>query len=114
MARVLSPEALYSALREAHEGRQLSELAQRGFRTIQGVVARSAALSEQISHASREQAAAKQHVSGTMQTIASVTDQSATGANESTRAVKDLVDLAEQLTHAISRLRVESGTATRN
>jgi len=101
--------AMERGLHEVHEGRQLSERAQKSLRTIQALVERSAALSEQISQASREQAKATQTVSGTMQTIANVTHESAAGANEATKAVKDLVDLAEQLTQAIARFRLDSG-----
>ena len=39
--------------------------------------------------------------------------QSAAGASETTRAVRDLVDLAEQLTSAIARFRLERDSPRR-
>jgi len=61
---------------------------------------------EQIFQASREQTRATQTVSEAMQAIANVTQQSSAGSAETSKAVKDLVDLSEQLTQAISRFKI--------
>jgi twitching motility protein PilJ len=99
--------AMETGIREVHGGRELSERAQQSLQTIQSLVERSAAFSEQISSASREQAQATQTVSQAMQTIANVAQESSAGANETSRAVRDLVQLSEQLTRAIVRFKIE-------
>jgi methyl-accepting chemotaxis protein len=55
--------------------------------------------------ASREQAQSTQLVSQAMQTIANITQESSTGAEETSKTVRDLVDLSEQLTKSISRFK---------
>jgi PAS domain S-box-containing protein len=103
--------AMENGLREVHQGRELAEHAQRSLERIQSLVERSAAFAEQISHASREQVQATHTVSKAMQTIANVTEESSAGASETSRAVKDLVDLSEQLIKGVSRFRMEQGDA---
>ncbi len=99
--------AMENGLREVRAGLELSERAQRSLHEIQTLVERSATLTDQIFAASREQALATQTVSQAMQTIANVTQQSSAGANETTKAVKDLVAMAEQVNHAISLFKVD-------
>ena len=69
-------------------------------------MAKSVQLASQISLASREQAQATLTVSGSMQSIASVTTESAAGARETSRAVEHLVRLSDELTEAIARFRI--------
>ncbi len=76
---------------------------------IEALVAKSAPHASQISLASREQAEATHTVSQSMQSIASVTTQSAAGARETSRAVEHLVTLSDELTRAIARFRVVAG-----
>ena len=69
-------------------------------------MARSVQLASQISLASREQAEVTHTVSESMQSIASITTESAAGARETSRAVEHLVTLSDDLTHAIARFRI--------
>jgi len=46
-----------------------------------------------------------------MQVISNITEQSSVAANETTRAVRDLVALSENLTQAISRFTIEQVSA---
>jgi PAS domain S-box-containing protein len=100
-------EAMAHGVREVHSGRDLSERAQTSLARIQELVERSAALAGHISTASREQAKATQMVSTALQGIANVTEQSRMGAIETSQAVSALVQLADQLTRAISQFKVE-------
>jgi twitching motility protein PilJ len=100
--------AMENGTHEVHGGRELSEQAQKSLEKIQSLAGNSVALSEQISHASREQAQATQKVSQAMQTIANITHESSAGAGETSKAVKDLVALSEQLTRAIERFKISA------
>jgi methyl-accepting chemotaxis protein len=100
--------AMENAIREVRSGRDLSERAQRSLQEIQTLVQESSQLSAQISAASREQAQATQTVAAAMQTIANTTHQSSAGANETSKAVRDLVALSEHLTEAIARFKIDA------
>ena len=101
-------QAMENALREVREGRTLSEQARQSLLQVSRLVEGSVNVALQISGASREQAQVTQTVSDSMQTIANVTTESAAGARETSKAVKDLVDLSERLISAISRFTVDS------
>ncbi len=99
--------AMENAMREVKAGWGLSEQAQSSLQEIQTLVQRSSSFSEQISQASREQVKATQTVAQTMQTISNVTLESSAGATQTSRAVKDLVELSNQLNRAISRFKID-------
>ena len=98
--------AMENGIREVQAGRELSERAQQNLMAIQALVERSSAFSEQISNASIEQAQATQTVSQAMRTIATVTHESSAAASEAAKAVRDLVNLTDQVTQAVARFRV--------
>ncbi len=102
-------QAMRLATDEVKTERGLSEQARSSLQEIEALVAKSAQHASQISLASREQAQATDTVSQSMQSIASITTQSAAGARETSRAVEHLVLLSDQLTRAIARFRVISG-----
>ena len=99
-------EAMRLAMAEVKTERGLSEKARSSLQEIEALVAKSVQLASQISLASREQAQATLTVSGSMQSIASVTTESAAGARETSRAVEHLVRLSDELTEAIARFRI--------
>ncbi len=99
--------AMENGLAEVATGHGLSQRAQRSLDEIQALMRASAALIDQISHAAHEQVVATQTVSRAMQTIANVTHESSAGANETTKAVKDLVQMSEQLNRAIGRFKID-------
>jgi PAS domain S-box-containing protein len=98
--------AMENGVREVQAGRDLSERAQRSLRAIQDLVESSASLAGQISNATHEQVQVTQTVSQAMQAIANIAHESSAGAHETSKAVRDLVDLSEQLTRAISRFQI--------
>jgi PAS domain S-box-containing protein len=97
--------AMRLAMDEVQTERGLSEQARSSLQEIEALVAKSVQLASQISLASREQAHATHTVSESMQSIASITTQSAAGARETSRAVEHLVTLSDELTQAIARFR---------
>ena len=98
--------AMRRAMDEVKTERGLSEQARNSLREIEALVASSVQLASQISLASREQAQVTHTVSESMQSIASITTESAAGARETSRAVEHLVKLSHELTEAIARFRV--------
>jgi methyl-accepting chemotaxis protein len=100
-------QAMENAMREVRDGRALSEQARKSLQEISTLVQDSVSLALQISGASGEQAQVTKTVAEAMQTIANVTVESAASARETTRAVQDLVNLAERLTRAISRFKID-------
>jgi PAS domain S-box-containing protein len=102
--------AMENAMHEVKEGTSLSERAGRSLSEISTLMKDSTDLAQQISGASQEQAQATKTVSEAMQTIANVTSESAAGASETSRAVRDLVSLSDQLNRIMSRFKIdESG-----
>ena len=97
--------AMRLAMDEVKAERGLSEQARNSLQEIEALVAKSVQLASQISLASREQAQATHTVSESMQSIASITTESAAGAGETSRAVEHLVTLSDELTEAIARFR---------
>jgi hypothetical protein len=67
-------------------------------------------LADGISTSSGEQTHAAKTVSEAMQAIASIVEESAIGAGETTRAVQDLVDMSERLNRAISLFKIDVDT----
>jgi twitching motility protein PilJ len=98
-------DAMQAAMREVKQGRALSEQARGSLREVSTLVQDSVALASQISGASREQVQATTTVAEAMQTISNVSLESTAGADETTKAVGDLVRLSEQLNQAISRFK---------
>jgi PAS domain S-box-containing protein len=98
--------AMRLAMDEVKTERGLSEQARSSLQEIEDLVAKSVQLASQISLASREQARTTHTVSESMQSIASITTQSAAGARETSRAVEHLVTLSDALTAAIAKFRV--------
>jgi PAS domain S-box-containing protein len=99
--------AMENGLTEVATGHDLSQRAQKSLDEIQALMQESAALIDQISHAAHEQVVATQTVSRAMQTIANVTHESSAGANETSKAVKDLVLMSEQLNRALARFKID-------
>jgi PAS domain S-box-containing protein len=97
--------AMRLAMDEVKTERGLSEKARSSLQEIEALVAKSVQLASQISLASREQAQATGTVSESMQSIASITTESAAGARETSRAVEHLVKLSDELTGAIAKFR---------
>jgi methyl-accepting chemotaxis protein len=100
-------EAMQKAMREVKDGWALSEQARKSLGEISTLVQDSADVSLEIATASREQTRATHHVAKAMEVIANFTAESATGATETSRAVKDLVDLSAQLNEAMTRFRID-------
>ncbi len=98
--------AMRLAMDEVKTERGLSEQPRSSLQEIEELVAKSVQLASQISLASREQAQATRTVSDSMQSIASVTTESAAGARETSRAVERLVRLSDELTKAVAKLRI--------
>jgi PAS domain S-box-containing protein len=98
-------EAMGAGQREIAEGQELSKRARGSLGEIQALVERSADLSGQISGASTEQTKATHTVAEAMQEIAEVAERSASGSRETSKAVRHLVALSEQLAEAIGRFR---------
>ena len=98
--------AMRLAMDEVKTERGLSEQARNSLQEIEALVAKSVQLASQISLASREQAQATHTVSESMQSIASITTESAAGARETSRAVEHLVKLSDELTEAIAKFRI--------
>jgi methyl-accepting chemotaxis protein len=99
-------EAMQKAMREVKEGWALSEQARRSLGEISSLVQDSADVSVEIANASREQTRATHHVAKAMEAIANFTTESASGATETSRAVRDLVDLSAQLNEAMTRFKI--------
>jgi methyl-accepting chemotaxis protein len=103
--------AMENSTAEVKHGIELSARARHASGEISALMQQATHLSEQISAAAREQSLATRTVADAMQAISNITEQSAAGVNESSRAVQDLVRLSEQLTQAISRFRIEDPKA---
>jgi len=100
-------DAMQAAMREVKQGRTLSEQARGSLREVSPLVQDSVNLATQISTASREQAQATTTVADAMQTISNISLESSAGANETSKAVRDLVRLSERLNEAISRFKID-------
>ena len=100
-------DAMQAAMREVKQGRTLSEQARGSLREVSPLVQDSVNLAAQISTASREQAQATTTVADAMQTISNISLESSAGANETSKAVHDLVRLSERLNEAISRFKID-------
>jgi methyl-accepting chemotaxis protein len=98
--------AMENSMTVVKDGLGVSETAQKGLREIDTLVKGSAELSGQISAASHEQVQATATVATAMRTIAATTQQSAMGAAETTKAVQDLVSLAERLNEGLRRFKI--------
>ncbi len=99
-------QAMRLAMNEVKTERGLSEQARSSLQEIEALVAKSVQLASQISLASREQAQTTHTVAASMQSIASVTTESAAGARETSRAVEHLVKLSDELIAAVAKFRV--------
>jgi twitching motility protein PilJ len=102
--------AMQNATREISAGWTLSEQARNSLAKISALVRGSVDASLQIASASEEQVEATRRVSASMETISDITSASARGAAETSRAVRDLVDLATQLNEAMRRFRIDAST----
>jgi methyl-accepting chemotaxis protein len=94
-------DAMRLAIGQVKEGRALSEQARGSLRQVSTLVQNSADLAAQISSASREQVRATATVAQAMQAISNISTQSTAAAEETSRAVRDLVRLADELNQAI-------------
>jgi methyl-accepting chemotaxis protein len=97
--------AMEHGMREVKQGVGLSGQARERLGDITTLVEHAARLASQILGAAREQTEVTQRVSQSMQTIAGVTQESAAAATETTKAVSDLVAMAEQLSRSIARFK---------
>lgn len=97
--------AMRLAMNEVRTERGLSEKARGSLQEIESQVAKSALLASQISYASREQAEVTRMLAMSMQSLARVTAESASGASDTSQAVELLVALSSDLTQAIERFR---------
>jgi PAS domain S-box-containing protein len=100
-------QAMKNAMREINEGWVLSEQARKSLAKISALVKGSVDVSLQIASASQEQWRATDRVATSMETIADFTSASARGANETSRAVRDLVQLSEQLNDTMKRFKID-------
>jgi PAS domain S-box-containing protein len=99
-------EAMQAGVKEVAQGRELSQRARASLLEISSLVKESVRLAAEISYSSREQVGAAQAAADSIQTVASITEDSAAGALETTVAVRGLVDLSEELNRTISRFKV--------
>lgn len=99
--------ALQKVMREVKAGHTLSEEAQRSLREASGLVEASVGLVTEIRDASLEQVGATKTVASSMEKILDTSVDSANGAGETSRAVRDLVRLAERLSAVISHFRIK-------
>ena len=105
--------AMRLATQEVTTERGLAEKSRSSLKEIGALVADSVDLAAQISLASRQQVQVTSTVAESMQSIASITTESAAGAREASRAVEHLVQLSESLTQVISRLRLKADNFSR-
>jgi PAS domain S-box-containing protein len=104
-------DAMETSMKEVKEGLALSERMRAGLQEISTLVGRTTDLTTEISNAAREQTSATQIVARSMQTIANITQESAAGAAETSRAVRDLVSLAESLNRLLARFKITANVA---
>ncbi len=99
--------AMENAMHEVSNGRELSARARKSLVEISSLVQDSTQLAAQIANASREQTQATRTVAEAMQTISNITVESTASSEETSRAVRGLVAMADQLNRAIARFRVD-------
>jgi PAS domain S-box-containing protein len=100
-------EAMENGTREVRQGVGLAEHARQALHEISRSVRETVRLSGLISEASTEQAMVTRHLAQTMETIASITQSTSSGAHETTQTIKALVSLSRQLEDAIARFKVK-------
>jgi PAS domain S-box-containing protein len=101
-------QAMETSTREVNRGLELSEQARQGLREISALVRQAAELTQLISMAVHEQTEATRTVDVAMHSIANIAEESTAGSTETARAVRDLVSLAEHLTRAVARFRIDA------
>ncbi len=99
-------DAMETSMSEVKQGLDLSQRVRAGLQEISTLVGRTTELTSEISGAAREQTHATQIVAHSMQTIANITQESAAGAAETSKAVRDLVSLAENLNRLLARFKI--------
>jgi PAS domain S-box-containing protein len=101
--------AMQNAMREIKAGWMLSDEARGHLEKISGLVQFSVDNSLQIAGAAQEQTLATREVVSAMGTIADFTEASARGATETSKAVRDLVELSNELSEMMKRFKVDGG-----
>jgi methyl-accepting chemotaxis protein len=95
-------------MREIKSGWMLSEEARARLEKISSLVQASVDTSLQIAGASQQQTLATREVVAAMEAIADFTEGSARGASETSKAVRDLVQLSDQLNQMMKRFKIDS------
>lgn len=103
--------AMENGTHEVRQGVGLAEQARAALGQISRSVRETVRLSGLISEASTEQATVTRHLAQTMETIASITQSTSSGAHETTQTITALVGLARQLDDAVARFRVRGEDA---
>jgi methyl-accepting chemotaxis protein len=98
--------AMESGAREVEQGRALASDARSALKEISDAVVLAARLGQDISGASQQQALVTRELASTMLTIAGITLEASTGAQQTANTVQDLVLLSNQLTDALGRFQI--------
>jgi PAS domain S-box-containing protein len=100
--------AMGHATREVLQGGILAEKARRALVDISEAVEHSSALSESIRLASEEQTRTAKQVAEAVRATFDIAMESATGADETARTVKSLVELSQSLNEAIGQFKMKN------
>jgi PAS domain S-box-containing protein len=98
--------AMERGVQEVEQGRALAGDARAALKQISAAVTLATRLGQDISGASQQQAQVTRELAHTMQTIATITLDSSTGAQQTAHTVQDLVQLSDQLTKVLARFKI--------
>jgi PAS domain S-box-containing protein len=104
-------KAMQNSMREIKAGWILSQEARSQLEKISSLVQASVDTSLQIASASQEQTLATREVASAMESIALFTEGSAHGATETSKSVRDLVQLSHQLNQTMKRFKIDGAIA---
>jgi twitching motility protein PilJ len=100
--------AMEEGTREVEAGFRVTTQAGESLREIAAVSQKSASLSQEISVSTQEQVKGAEHVGLAVQAIAGVALQTEQSVLQTRKTVEDLVRLAQELTHALSRFKLSA------
>jgi methyl-accepting chemotaxis protein len=100
--------AMEEGTREVEAGYRVTTQAGESLREIAAVSQKSAGLAQEISVSTQEQVKGSEHVGLAVQAIAGVSLQTEQSVLQTRKTVDDLVRLAQELTHALSRFKLTS------
>jgi methyl-accepting chemotaxis protein len=100
--------AMEEGTREVEAGYRVTTQAGESLREIAAVSQKSAGLAQEISVSTQEQVKGAEHVGLAVQAIAGVSLQTEQSVLQTRKTVDDLVRLAQELTHALSRFKLTS------